>query len=77
MRLKIVSDGTANNTKFINAETEEELHLPVHKVTWEVTALGRAKAILEVEAIALEVNAEEVDILCEQCKHRPQAEDFE
>lgn len=57
MKIKIVSDGTARETRVVNAETGEEVE-NVTRVAWNCTAPERARATVEFVGVPIEAIGE-------------------
>jgi len=58
MKIKIISDGTANGTKVVNAETGELVH-HVSSVEWKVSVESSlAEAVVTFSNVAVEIEAE-------------------
>ena len=58
MRLKIVSDGELMGTRVINADTGEDLELPLLAIRWSVSGLSNpAVAELTVLLVSVEVES--------------------
>ncbi len=65
MKIKIISDGTANNTKVIDADSGEDLtkQLGVTSITWNVNSDKTfAQAILVVRNVPVEIIAQDFGI---------------
>lgn len=61
MKLKIISDGTANGTQVVNAETGEQVDY-IKSITWYCTIDELATAVLEVVDVEIEAKAETKDV---------------
>ena len=57
MRLKIVSDGELMGTRVLNADTGEDLELPLLAVRWSVTGLD-SPAVAELTVLLVSVEVE-------------------
>ena len=63
IKLKIVSDGTPHGTIVSNADTGEDLKLPIMGIEWSISADGQpAKAKLEITLVELEAIAKTDDL---------------
>ena len=63
MKLKIVSDGTAENTHIINAETEEELENVINlEVSMDAFNIEAAFLVRNPELYLTNIDAQEVQV---------------
>ena len=63
-KIKIISDGLGIHTKVVDAETGEDLRLPITKITWEVSFESKiAIAKLKLELTGIDAEAEVNSIL--------------
>jgi hypothetical protein len=71
MKLRILSDGTTNGTRFFDAETGEEVFLECEKIIWTADVTkghGTCKAELRVIFTECDVIANEVAVHYRQFK---------
>ena len=63
MKLKIVSDGTAENTRIMNAETEEEIENIINlEVSMDAFNIEAAFLVRNPELSLTNINAQEVQV---------------
>lgn len=52
--LRVVSDGTAQGTRLLDALTGEDLRLPVRAITWHIDADSVGQALITVSLTQIE-----------------------
>ena len=72
MKIKIISDGTACNTQIVNAETGEDLALPVTELSFRIVAGGVTECVMRMNFVQLEMlhPSEKVDAFIVKLKPR-------
>lgn len=72
MKIKIISDGTSWNTQIVNAETGEDLDLPVTELSFRIVADGPNECVMRMNFVQLEMlhNSEKVDAFIVKLKPR-------
>lgn len=58
VRVKVVSDGTPAGTKVINADTGEDLGLPISAITWHIDGDSAGQALVRLTLVQVEVEGE-------------------
>jgi len=70
--VKIVcNNGIGRNVIIQDADTGEDLKLPVTEIKWEVKTGEFSKLTLKMEASPANIDAKIVEIICNGCPHYP------
>lgn len=72
MKIKIVSDGTAFNTQIVDADTGEDLELPVTELSFRIVAGQATECVMRMDFVQLEMkhSSEMVDAFITKMKPR-------